>query len=727
MGLSFCYSQLQFALQFECHRWGACLISKASLISYPNLDLAWSRITTARNLQHKRMFRHLYSAYEPGHKANLKLLHERLKGGWRPTSPIRLYMPKASGLLRPLTLLALDDQIVLQAIANQVAKAMFKRRRAVENRLVFSACLNSKPDSIFFLQDWRRTYHDFQLRLGRHLALGNHWIAHFDLAAFYETISHKALQSVVSPSGGSNEAWEMIRRCLCVWTSDITGVPVDHGIPQGPIASDFLAEIFLLPLDEAMDKAGIPYIRYVDDIRVLAKTEDQVRRAAVVLEMECRRWSLIPQGSKFKVSYAKDVTEALGTLPSIAESTGREPDEVDMDEDLAVEIFGQAVRGRPLRVVDKSRLRFVLHRSGPSRTILNKVLKLLPEYPEHIDAFAAFFKNYSKSRPIVRKVTDMLSKGVIHDYVQGELWLVASRHAKTNELRALLPVAIAQARRGKLSFSMQRALCVFFLSCRKAGHYSSFHALRRVRSKSPYIQSLIVPYLMDEDYMKGGIVSELCQRSLPAPGMTLAGEIVNRGLSLRQMGIPPYRLSAEVRNVFQGVGLIRGVSKPNVDQIGDILRSSYHLRPWRGWKPLLGHNYQHALQLLLTAESKFYSDRSGWLACQNSFNDAVFRAFQDVLNRKGLPGAMPRKGRTGRWIAYGVMLEPTAPFAQKFPTIASAFRSMNERRNSIPDSHPFEFKTGRTTKPLKVRERNSVKLDLAGAYLAIMDFLDRLP
>jgi hypothetical protein len=80
------------------------------------------------------MFRHLYSAYEPGRKANLQLLHEKLKGGWQPTSPIRMYLPKASGLYRPLTLLAMDDQIVLQAVTNQVAKQMFGRRRAVENR-----------------------------------------------------------------------------------------------------------------------------------------------------------------------------------------------------------------------------------------------------------------------------------------------------------------------------------------------------------------------------------------------------------------------------------------------------------------------------------------------------------------------------------------------------------------------------------------------------------------
>jgi hypothetical protein len=92
-------------------------MNNASLISVRNLDLAWSRITTARNLQHKRMFRHLYNGYEPGRHANLIHLHERLQGGWKPTSPIRVYMPKASGLLKPLTLLALDDQIVLQAIA----------------------------------------------------------------------------------------------------------------------------------------------------------------------------------------------------------------------------------------------------------------------------------------------------------------------------------------------------------------------------------------------------------------------------------------------------------------------------------------------------------------------------------------------------------------------------------------------------------------------------------
>lgn len=66
-------------------------MTKASLISLRNLDLAWSRISTAKNIKHKRMFRHLYSAYEPGRKANLLILRERLKGDWKATPPIRIY------------------------------------------------------------------------------------------------------------------------------------------------------------------------------------------------------------------------------------------------------------------------------------------------------------------------------------------------------------------------------------------------------------------------------------------------------------------------------------------------------------------------------------------------------------------------------------------------------------------------------------------------------------
>jgi len=98
----------------------------------PAYQLAWLRIATGRNLQHKRFFRDLYGAYEAGLDANLALLHEKLIGGWKATPPMRIYLPKASGLLRPITLLAIEDQIVLQAIANRIASHLSERRRKVD-------------------------------------------------------------------------------------------------------------------------------------------------------------------------------------------------------------------------------------------------------------------------------------------------------------------------------------------------------------------------------------------------------------------------------------------------------------------------------------------------------------------------------------------------------------------------------------------------------------------
>ncbi len=700
------------------------MITKASLISFRNLDLAWSRILTAKNHQHKRMFRHLYFAYEPGRRANLLLLHEKLKGGWKATHPIRVFMPKKSGLLRPLTLLPLDDQIVFQAITNQIAKQMYDRRREVEGRMVFSNCLNPDRDSIFFLQDWRSTYHQFKARLERHLSAGNQWIAHFDLAAFYETISHRALQKIVAPAGGGNELWNQIREWFCVWTSVQGGIQVDHGIPQGPIASDFIAEIFLLPLDEAMRRTGIPYIRYVDDIRVLGRTEAEARRAAMILEMECGRWSLIPQSSKFDVVHATTLNEALGTLPSIAESTGREADEGELDETSAIEILRDAIKGRPPRVEDKSRLRYVLYRAGPSKRVLKTALNLLPRHPEHIDALAAYLQNYSRSRPIKRLVWDMLNSDLLYDHVEAELWMIAARMGTPQELRQLLPRARSQAGRRPFSFSMRRGLLTFFMSCRNAEVYSNTRTIQRLRSQSPYIQSLVLHQLIDRDFRRHGLAAQLIQNPAPSPGMVLAGQLVQRRLSLSTLGVQVDSLAPEVRNVFEGLGLLHGQKKTRFDQIGDLLRNCYGVTYWRGWKGLLGDNYQHALQLLLTADNKFKSDRSGWLSSQNSFNDAVFRAFQAFLHAKNHPGAVVMLDPKNRLHPFGRLLDQNTAFSRAFPTLSACLRAGNDRRNSIPDSHPFEFKSLQRTKRLKVRERDVLKGRFATAYSEIIAFVN---
>lgn len=129
------------------------------LFSLKNLELAWRRITTGTNHQYKRFFRPLFYAYEIAIKDNLNDLQKRLEGGsYKVSSPVRIYIPKPSGLQRPITLLSLEDQIIWQAVANIFAERLRDRRKNVELRSVYSNILNDDINSIFFVKDWHFSY-----------------------------------------------------------------------------------------------------------------------------------------------------------------------------------------------------------------------------------------------------------------------------------------------------------------------------------------------------------------------------------------------------------------------------------------------------------------------------------------------------------------------------------------------------------------------------------------
>jgi hypothetical protein len=550
------------------------LIELASLISKRNLELAWHRIVTGRNLQHKRFFRHLYSGYELGLRENINLLHDRLSGNWQATPPTRIYIPKSSGLLRPITLLAIEDQVVLQAIANKVALHVRIRRRKVESKQVFSNCLERRSNSVFFLQDWRRSYQAFQRQLQAHLDSGHTWIAHFDLAAFYETISHRALRSIIAPRGGSHETWMRINQWLCVWSAGKTGIQVEHGIPQGPIASDFLAEVFLLPVDEVMKCEDVKYIRYVDDIRVLAKTEKDARRAAIALELACRKWSLIPQSSKFIVEQAKSLEDALGTLPSIVESTGRGDDEPELDSSDAERIMRQALKGKPLKVVDKTRLRYVLYRASPANSLLRRSLDLLPRHPEHIDAFMAYLSNYSHSNFIMDRVRKILREGVLYDYVEGELWQLVAAIGKPRDLRQLMGLFKKRSKKKSRSMPLEWGLLTFAAAGARANVCSRLSMTNRVRASDPYLQSLVIRFLDEREFRRQGVIGKLLRQPYAEPGLAIVTRLVERNLTHRSFGVRPGQLAPQVRNAFQGIGLLAPGPAEKFDQIGDILTMS---------------------------------------------------------------------------------------------------------------------------------------------------------
>jgi retron-type reverse transcriptase len=260
------------------------------------LLLAWRRITSSSDARYKAFFRHILEAYELSFDKNIDDLRRRLKHGeYIAQTPVRFYVPKPSGLQRPITLLSIEDQIVLQALANLFAEKVREKRNKLAGKYIYSNKLGKK-DSPFFLEKWRFGFSQLKRNLKSKFKDGYAWIATFDISAFYDTIPHELLLRVLTTSS-NGDLYSNAKTWLKTWSSDKQSDQHGHGIPQGPMASDFLAECILLAIDEKMLERYL-YFRYVDDIRILGKTELEVRQALVYLDILCKSRGLIPNSDK---------------------------------------------------------------------------------------------------------------------------------------------------------------------------------------------------------------------------------------------------------------------------------------------------------------------------------------------------------------------------------------------------------------------------------------------
>jgi retron-type reverse transcriptase len=166
--------------------------------SLANFQLAFARVVRGQNRDYKAFSRHLYESYQLAGTENLTALIEAIKAGtYEPSSATCVFQPKKSGVLRPLRLLTLQDQIVYQAIANVVANAFRSEQQKTALTRNFGALVADKS-SDFFYRGWKRSYRAFDAALASAYKRGNDYVADFDLVSFYELIDHTLLRTVLS-------------------------------------------------------------------------------------------------------------------------------------------------------------------------------------------------------------------------------------------------------------------------------------------------------------------------------------------------------------------------------------------------------------------------------------------------------------------------------------------------------------------------------------------------
>lgn len=226
----------------------------------------------------------------------LASVQEELAAGYNPRDSALCWAPKAGGLGRPGRVLDLADELVYNALLTSAypfiwgALERFQGDPSVANQLQHPSRDRWVRSGARIRTEWRRRSHEKveQSRCS--------WVVFADIAGFYDNIDHRILETALARAGVPPDVTQGILKCLRRWSQ-----PKNRGIPQGYTASDILANLFLGTLDEALLQLGVPFLRYVDDLRFFCASRIQAKEVLANLSSLLFERGLTPQSGKTHV------------------------------------------------------------------------------------------------------------------------------------------------------------------------------------------------------------------------------------------------------------------------------------------------------------------------------------------------------------------------------------------------------------------------------------------
>lgn len=84
-----------------------------------------------------------------------------------------------------------------------------------------------------------------------------------------------------------------------------------HGLPQNRDASSFIANIVLCDVDHRIQKSGLDYFRYVDDIRIICNSQQHARKALTDLIKDLRTAGLNINSAKTRILNPDEKPETI--------------------------------------------------------------------------------------------------------------------------------------------------------------------------------------------------------------------------------------------------------------------------------------------------------------------------------------------------------------------------------------------------------------------------------
>jgi hypothetical protein len=660
------------------------------VIRLDNLRRAWRWVRTNPDAQFKSYFRDLYTLHAIADDALLADLRDRLKRGiYQPTRACKVFLPKPSGILRPYTLLTVEDQIVYQAAVNVIAERLFPRVRRRYNKEVFGHLYAGKTCQWFY-RKWSDGYGLFNAAAREAFADGYKVAASFDLTACYDSLDHGVLRHFLEELRCDAECCKVFTDWLSIWTATEAGYYHNHGIPQGPQPSGLVAEVVLQHFDSNRGRERrVRYLRYVDDIRMFAKTERELRQMLVRLDMLSKDIGLFPQSSKIDIHEVRDIEAELKSLSHPIETAvkRRVVDQQRLRRRLVV-------LSPRFKVSDPTRFKYLLAHAQPNSTLTRRLWRIYEKAPVFYPNTARYLRKYERlpvavaKRLLVEIKRQTLYPAIAAEFVQtAEGRMPAPYVASTDSaLKAMWKPATLQP--ALLAAVGQYLLCRDKLTFDQAKYAC-------LRPKSWWARSQLVMSLHGRLFGQPSLswlVNQCLRDRSDEVAMAAAYVVQKEGIAVER---PMRGIHPNAARMLKELGVVRRV-RAGPCGIHLFLARFLGTVPEIPWRAFFGTNHGRAESQAVLCRACMETNITAWVNAMDVFDDLLLEALYCQDASLGVYGGL------GSVIG-------SKKLARGYPSIQAMAESVHEKRYGSALSHAREKRTGRATQTIKFRYLRTAK------------------